>query len=95
MSKDRIGGFEWDAYISCASNTNSLELTTVELLNCSLEIIGSFELNKASILWLEVVILDEYEDLPFAITVTASFGIDDVKAGLTGEIFQILNPEST
>lgn len=34
------------------------------------------------------------EDIPFAIGIAASFRVDNVAARLTGEIFQVLCPES-
>jgi hypothetical protein len=63
--------------ISDTGDTGSLEFTAVKLFYCGLEIRSSFELNKAS----------------FAIPVSTSLGVNHVKAGLTGEVFKVLNPD--
>jgi len=60
--------------ISDTSDTNSFEFTAVKLLYCSLKVCSSLKLNKAS----------------FAIPVTTSLGVDDIEAGLTSEVFQVL-----
>jgi hypothetical protein len=64
--------------IGNAGDTDSLEFTAIKLFYCSLEICSSLEFNEASL----------------AITVAAGLGVDDVEARLTGEVFQVLYPES-
>ena len=83
------------SYISSTSNSSAFEFTTVKLLDCSLQVCSSLELDEASVLLaLMVVQLQLFMlCLPFAITVTAGLRVDDVKAGLTSEVFKILYPE--
>jgi len=65
--------------ISDTGDADSFEFAAVKLLYCSLEVCSSLKLNEAS----------------FAIPVTTGFGVDNIKAGLTSEVFQVLYPEST
>jgi len=60
--------------IGNTSDANTFEFTAIKLFYCSLEIRSSLELNKA----------------PFTITVSTSLGVNNVKTGLTSEIFEIL-----
>jgi len=60
------------------SDANTFEFTAVKLFYCSLKIRSSLELNKAS----------------FTISVATRLGVNNVKAGLTSEVFEVLYPES-
>lgn len=61
-----------------ACNSNTLEFAAIKFFHCGFEVRSGFELNKAS----------------FTVPVTTGFRIDDVEAGLTGEVFEVLYPES-
>jgi len=64
--------------VSNAGYSGSLEFAAIKFFYRGFEIRGGLELNKTSL----------------AVSVTASLGVDDVKARLTCKVFEILNPES-
>lgn len=68
-------------YVGDAVNGNSLEVVLVELLDSGLEVSSS-------------LVLDEtLATGAGGVTLTVDLTVDDVKAGLAGEIFQVLRKE--
>lgn len=69
-------------------NVRAFEFVIVKLFNSSAQVFGGFELDKArkSVPGLRCA----GETSPFPISVTTSFGIDDIKPRLSGEVFEIL-----
>lgn len=84
-------------YIGEASNRAALEFAIVEFLYGSTKISCAFKLNEP---WASEHIsnfnLDCFrggEDKPSSAAITASFGIHHIKAGLSGEVLEVLFPE--
>jgi hypothetical protein len=82
-----------NTYISNTGDTDSLEFPAVKFFYCGLEIRSGLELNKASDLLVIEMLSEQERYRPFAIPVSTSLGVNHVKAGLTGEVFKVLNPD--
>jgi hypothetical protein len=85
---------DFDTYVCNTCDANAFEFTAVKLFYCSFEISSSLELNKTPVIVSIRILSLTGVHLPFAITVTAGFGVNNVKARLTGEVFEVLYPES-
>jgi hypothetical protein len=78
-------------YIGNTLDALTLELAAIELLNSRLQVCGGLEFNKsvqnvsgpASAMF-------SSDNPPSSIAVSASLRIDDVKAGLTCKVFEVL-----
>ncbi len=77
-------------YISHTADIGAFEVLIVELVDSDFQVCGSLELDKSGILSVSLR-FQNLLSLPFAVTVTANLRVDDIKAGATSEIFQVLS----
>lgn len=88
-----LAGVPGVTYIGNAGDPSSLELLTIELVNGSSQIGGALELDKATERQRHFEICIFSCGLPLAIAVAASLRVDDIKAGLTSKVLQVLDPD--
>jgi hypothetical protein len=88
---DRTKLMGGQSHIGNAGDAGVLELATVQLLNGGSQVGSRLKLDKSRTgVSASGPCASRGADVPFAAAIAVGFGVDDIKARLAGEVFQIL-----